>query len=136
MDKKQKLAIFKKSVRGLLKQNKQSICDGECVYLNPEGLRCAIGMLITKESYNPRIEYQSVADDNVKQALEESGIIVSDLSDGGFLRRLQLIHDDNEPYEWVDLFEDFAEREFSMSKKDAWKLVNSLKPVRKVRKGK
>lgn len=131
MDKKQKLAIFKKSVRGLLKQKKQSLCDEDCVYISPEGLRCAIGMLITKKAYNPKMEHQSPSDDKVKEALKESGIIVSDKSDEMFLKELQGIHDGNEPHEWVDLFTEFARVEFSMSEKEAKKLVKSLKPVRK-----
>ena len=131
MDTRKKLAIFKKSVRGLLKQNKQSLCDGDCVYLNPEGLKCAIGMLITEGSYNPKMEHSGPGDDRVQKALEKSGIIVSNESDVGFLTRLQNIHDGYEPCTWVDIFAYFARVEFSMSMVEAKKFVKSLKPKSK-----
>jgi hypothetical protein len=128
MIEKQKLDIFKKSVRGLLKQNKQSLCDGHCVYLSPEGLRCAIGMLITKESYNPKMENDSPSSEIVKNVLKKSGIIVSNIDDVNFLKQLQSIHDSFKPDEWFDLFVKFAGREFGLTEIEAKKLVKSLKP--------
>lgn len=130
MDETKKLVIFKKSVRGLLKQNKKSLCDGNCVYLSPEGLRCAIGMLITKESYDPRIENESPASNIVQKTLDKCGIYVDTESDILFLKALQSIHDANEPYEWMDLFIEFARAEFSMSEIEATALVESLQPKR------
>ena len=90
-------------------------------------------MLITKESYDPKMENQGPKNKTVKKALKKSSILVSNTSDEEFLTRLQNIHDHFEPYAWAHLFVDFARVEFSMSEKEAMKLVKSLKPVRKVK---
>lgn len=50
--------IFDTVVEHLMKQGKRSIVPGEttCVYRGPDGLKCAVGVLIADDEYDPEIE--------------------------------------------------------------------------------
>ncbi len=137
MDQKQKLAVFKKSVKGLLKQNKQSkinfISDGYayCAYRAEDGCKCAIGMLIKDETYLPSIEGASIEHNKVHKVLEKSGIKVETCGDINFLRGLQMIHDQFTPEWWEEEFTEFARKFLGFSQPNAIQLVTSLKPKEK-----
>jgi hypothetical protein len=53
--------IFDKVSRHLLKQGTRSTDELQCVYRGPGGLKCAIGVLIPDEAYDPKMEGVSAA---------------------------------------------------------------------------
>jgi hypothetical protein len=111
--------IFNRVAKHLLTQNARAVtmrftgATGDsssipvCRYRTPEGLRCAIGCLISDESYSSALEGHSATDDGVLEALEASGVPMRGL--GFSLRDLQDIHDNHQPREWRDLLAKFAE---------------------------
>lgn len=48
--------IFDTVVNHLRAQKVQSMFDGSCVYRTTDGLKCAIGGLLTDEEYSPKME--------------------------------------------------------------------------------
>lgn len=109
----EKQKIFNKVYRHLIKQNKQSIAadGGACLYRGPNGLRCAIGCLITNEEYTPNMEAGRRGGGNVF-ALHESKLLPKRLwKHVGLLRNLQVIHDSNPPKNWIQELNSCATRE-------------------------
>jgi hypothetical protein len=111
--------VFNRVARHLLTQNARAVTmrfitgagDSSsipvCRYRTPEGLRCAIGCLISDESYSSEMEGHATSHDTVLAALEASGVPVR----GGLglsLHDLQEIHDNHQPHEWRDLLAKFA----------------------------
>lgn len=93
--------VFDKVAVHLLTQRKKSFCEGDgprlvgCMYRNPEGLRCAVGVLIPDNRYNPNLEGVTADNPIVVDALE--GIC----SNIGLLMELQCIHDSLPVVEWA-----------------------------------
>ena len=53
--------VFDKVATHLLTQNCKSVDDfGRCFYRGPEGTKCAVGILIPDEQYNPSMEHHTV----------------------------------------------------------------------------
>ncbi len=84
----------------LLTQGERSMSideEGEeqCLYRGPNGLKCAIGVLIDDEYYLPNLEGESPFEGGVRRALELSGCSGEVVSDSGIstLSRLQRLHD-------------------------------------------
>lgn len=86
--------VFTYIVKHLLSQNEKSEDKiyHKCLYHNNDGLKCAIGCLITDEEYNTEFESKSW------------GTLVNKYSftreHSGLLKDLQVIHDAYEPTSW------------------------------------
>ena len=72
--------------------------DG-CAYHAPNGLKCAVGCLITEEAYSGALEGDLADDARVRAALEASGIVDEPFT-LDMLCRLQSIHDEEAPNRW------------------------------------
>lgn len=55
--------IFDTVARFLIKQGKQSMStmSGRCFYRSPDGLKCAVGCLLSDEDYTPTMENRTVS---------------------------------------------------------------------------
>ena len=96
------LELFDRVAEHLLKQNAKSISntDGnKCLYRGPNGLKCAVGFLITDEAYSGDIEDKHSDTPEVRAALIKSGIKL-DLDTIGMLSGLQNIHDSASVEDW------------------------------------
>lgn len=95
--------IFNKVKEHLLRQGRPSTDDIACRYRSPDGLKCAVGCLITDEAYDYNIEGKGVGNCSVIEALNKSGI------DGKFhsklLKKLQDIHDYTKAEKWESMLE-------------------------------
>ena len=91
--------IFNISASGLLKQGKASKDSSSCMYRGPNGLKCAIGMLIPDELYKPRFEGYSASGFGVRKALVKAGV-PNTVAFVNFLVRLQKVHDDHLVEDW------------------------------------
>lgn len=105
-----KQEVFDRVVKHLLTQNKKSWSDEiyDCAYRNNEGLKCAIGCLISDENYYPELERYCIDSKELQNAIIKSGIRLKidndDIYDPNgdllFLYELQKIHDNFEPDTW------------------------------------
>ena len=87
MDKQQ---IFDTVATHLLKQGKPALsAEGFCRYRTDGGLKCAVGVLISDDKYDGKMEGESIYDRKVQKGLP---FPVTE-EDVGFLRRLQSAHD-------------------------------------------
>jgi hypothetical protein len=102
--------IYKQCALHLLIQNKQSVNeDGMCRYRSSEGTSCAIGCFITDSQYK-RIQFKIEGDSiwSVSQRyLMDKGLTSAQRD---LLTRLQCIHDNKEPEQWLDNFIDLGTR--------------------------
>lgn len=95
--------IFDTVAAHLLQQNAKSVdFEGQCKYLNHDGLKCAVGCLIKHyeaglEGYPccPAILATCELDPSNREMLR-------------FLRRLQLVHDKNLVEDWPELLKEVA----------------------------
>ncbi len=139
LTKAKKLSIFKKVVKGLLKQNRKSVESIEscgygspnCQYRGKDGAKCAIGLLIKDKFYTPSIEQKGIMHADVSKTLINSGIPISENSDINFLRELQIIHDDYKPEDWMYEFTKMATDYFVLTVGEVNTLMNSLKPKKR-----
>ena len=96
--------IFDKVKTHLLAQGERALEGSMCVYHAQSGLKCAVGCLITEEAYIEALEGDTIdtADDlGLRAALEASGISL-DRTTINMLFRLQSIHDNVYPPDWVN----------------------------------
>lgn len=91
--------IFDTVSKHLLTQNKKSMGTKGCAYRGEDGCMCAVGALIRDEFYSEILEGNSVQVKIVINALELSGLELTEAT-GYLLNRLQLLHDTNEPEDW------------------------------------
>lgn len=91
--------IFNKVARHLLTQNKKSVLfsGGSCAYRGKDGLKCAIGCLISDDDYCFAMEGNSVTTLSydfpglgLREITEQSNLLLS----------FQNIHDNFPPNEW------------------------------------
>ena len=105
--------VFDRVAKHLLTQNKKSghwVCGTgfgrifDCLYRGPNGLKCAIGVLIPDEKYEP--EFEGLGAIN-KELCAAAGIshIGKD-----FLGDLQDIHDQHRPSRWAQKLRAFAKK--------------------------
>lgn len=104
--------VFDRVRAHLLAQGKKSLIiedDGRrsCRYRGPDGLKCAIGCLIHDEAYTPDLEDRHVRRLRVMRALEESGVMCTDLC---LLSDLQSVHDGIAPSEWAGALAEVGKR--------------------------
>jgi hypothetical protein len=96
--------IFNTVVAHLRKQqaksNIVSVGRSMCVYCSPEGLKCAVGCLITDEEYSPDME----TGQGVHALLADYPKIADRLgwSNRELLESLQLVHDHYQVERWED----------------------------------
>jgi hypothetical protein len=98
--------IFKKVSKHLLKQNKKSLRMGHemCQYRTPAGLSCAVGCLMTDAMYSPEFEGKGLTAGLQKALTPVLGVKHKKrLLKITLLRRLQSIHDNNDPAKWPRL---------------------------------
>jgi hypothetical protein len=91
--------------RHLLTQNAKSINGALCMYRDLEGRKCAVGVLISDEEYEPDMETCSATTLKCKfncKALE--GLPEKLLNDA------QIVHDNYDPKDWVVKLRALAER--------------------------
>lgn len=83
---------------------RSAIYDGHnryCVYRSPDGLKCAVGVLIPDEFYDSNLEGQPASSlTNLIPFLQNV--------DKYFLDKMQEIHDFRSPNNWEEAFEDIA----------------------------
>ncbi len=96
---------FTKVRNHLLTQMKKSNSDMMCLYRGPEGLKCAIGCLITDEEYSTNLEGLSINGSLLEHDIPSLKYLNKDL-----LFCLQNIHDNWEVSEWEDELKLLAER--------------------------
>jgi hypothetical protein len=66
--------LFDVSAAHLLKQRARSVSpSGRCLYRGPNGTMCAVGVLISDDNYNLRLEGRGVGHEAVLRALRDSG---------------------------------------------------------------
>lgn len=100
----------------LLKQGKRALGyhgpgkPERCVFHNPQGLKCAVGVFIPESHYMPGLEHEVLAEVGLKphcrlrEALLAGGVDTSLPGMQMLLKRLQGIHDRNLPdgeYSWA-----------------------------------
>jgi len=106
--------VFDRVKTHLLSQGKRALDEAQnCYYRSPDGLKCAVGCLITDENYDRNLEGYSIGADlgALKEALTKSGVNVEHPGMMLMLERLQSIHD-SEPVSsrWPEAL-DLLERE-------------------------
>lgn len=85
---------FNISAKHLVRQQKKSQDVPDSMYRNREGLKCAIGILISDRDYDKKMEGQSCDCGLVAAALLRAG------HDLDFCKKLQKIHDEIPPSKW------------------------------------
>jgi len=102
-----KQTTFNRVAKHLLKQKKRSIGKmfGECAYYGDNGLRCAVGCLISKKHYTSEMEGCSADDSPVESFLKSKGHDIYLCMD------LQNIHDYYKPSLWKAKLKKLAKAE-------------------------
>lgn len=102
--------IFNKVKTALLKQNVQcKDVNGNCVHINKNGLRCAIGHIIPNEIFDRKFNHSTLHELLIYPQFQV--ILPTDIdSDSGFyfLRDLQTIHDGYQPNDWAQELNNFC----------------------------
>ncbi len=101
--------IFDKVVAHLRKQNARSVMMLKCLYRGPNGLKCAVGCLISDDAYSRDLETRVVGASKVQSALLASGV-PNDETTIDMLRSLQQTHDYQDISNWEHYFMSIAER--------------------------
>jgi len=91
--------LFRKAVYNILKQNGRAFYGPSCVYLDPEGKRCAVGWLLTEEEAKATVGLESMDVEQLftrfpavgERLLEQTGMSREDGM--RFLSRMQQLHD-------------------------------------------
>ena len=106
MKKLTKQDIFNIVANGMLKQGKKSEDRGSssCLYRGPNGLKCAIGMLMPDNLYDSIMEGQSASESDVMKTLN----VPNTVAFADFLDNLQGVHDDHLPNDWDRELVNFA----------------------------
>lgn len=99
--------IFDQVTEHLMTQKRRAIRNGMCLYRVGK-LKCAVGVLIQDEFYDPVMESEGPGQPLVKDALRKSG--VKPFTDGteNLLLALQSVHDDFKPSQWPQPLRDVA----------------------------
>lgn len=126
---KTKLEIFTEVSKHLSTQNRRSVgVEGDCLYLAPNGDKCAVGCLIKPEFYKPSLEYHAMhsATPELSMALLNSGIS-DDQETVELLTELQHIHDNEPIICWKDELACLFRNHFGKSIKETRKFMKQLK---------
>ena len=96
-----RLNVFLAVANHLLAQMRRSIVDNRlCLYRSDEGLKCAVGCLISDEHYHEDLEKKTVSEELVRDALERSGVRIHDGTMLQFVGELQFVHDYSFAKDW------------------------------------
>jgi len=98
--------VFEQGARHLLTQMQKSVTIGstgysQCVYKNPEGLKCGAGIFIGEDEYDPNIENFNWI------FLTRNKIVPS--AHAGLITRIQSVHDQHDPKNWKSKLEQIAD---------------------------
>jgi len=94
MKKERSQELFNTIAEHLMKQNAQSINeDGNCLYKDAEGRKCAVGCLIPDDLYDAEIEGRMIVWDGAIYHLLLKVIPDVDREGAILLRELQKVHD-------------------------------------------
>ncbi len=96
--------VFNKVVTHLRKQGKQSRDTMRCLYLSPEGLKCAVGCLIPPEDYRKDMEGKTF-DCLLSDRYFHSSLIAKFNKHRDLLHRLQELHDCSSVYNILETWE-------------------------------
>jgi hypothetical protein len=113
--------IFDAVAIHLLEQGERSWdpLEEQCLYRGPNGLKCAVGALISDDAFDPDANHQPVDHPQVRQMLRFSGVPVS-AETVSLLSDLQAVHDlqiissnqywnrPNDPTSWPEQLEAVA----------------------------
>lgn len=100
-----KQEIFDTVAKHLLTQMERSESRKGCLYRGPNGLKCAVGVLIKDEFYSEELEYATADVSEVMAALEKSGVFYDEI-----MIDLQILHDEFYPVVWKASLNKVAER--------------------------
>lgn len=98
----QKQKLFDIASKHLIKQGKRSVAGGACLYRGPRGLKCAIGVLISDECYDPHLEGDPGEGFSIVNAVSETQGFSLDEAATDVLSYLQGIHDAENVSDWAD----------------------------------
>jgi hypothetical protein len=130
---KTKLEIFTEVSKHLLTQNRRSEgIEGDCLYLAPNGDKCAVGCLIKPEFYKSSMEFHAIhsATQELSKALLESGIS-DDQETVELLTELQHLHDNEPIICWKDELARLYRNHFGKSIKQSKEFMKKLKEMTK-----
>jgi len=85
--------IFDQVAIGLHKQGKMSITNGICKYRDENGAKCAVGLLITDEEYNPSMDIDDDDGTGLYMLMKKNLLPERLKSHLALLNNLQVIHD-------------------------------------------
>ena len=105
--------VFDRVKTHLLEQHERSISESEspsCAYRGYDGLKCAVGCLISDEHYSEDLEGEGANENIVKSALKKSGINTYNITIIDLLLDLQGMHDTENPDNWRDKLNVIAEK--------------------------
>lgn len=100
--------IFNTVVTHLRTQNAKAMnLNNDCQYRSDDGLKCAVGCLISDEDYDEKFEGRTVRDlcQSNMFSLDLESMIVKNID---LLSILQRIHDNNPIDQWEEFFSDVA----------------------------
>ena len=91
-------SIFNTAYTGMLAQNQRSqIGNDRCAYRGPNGLKCAVGMVLTNDEYNPLMNSESM---DVAELLDRGLLPDRLVPHLKLLDDLQIAHDCDHPRHW------------------------------------
>lgn len=93
--------LFTQVAKHLLAQNGRSVVAGKCKYRGDNGLKCAVGCLITDENYLPTAEGRPAWDAVVRKGVQDSGWTYDEETEP-LLLQLQAVHDHNAVHLWQE----------------------------------
>lgn len=100
-------AVFSFVAKHLLKQNCKSTGHWSCLYHSPDGLKCAVGALISDKDYDHRMERNDIAY-LLKDRLKTFPQLRPLLRFLPMLSSLQRVHDTTDPSHWKTNLENVA----------------------------
>lgn len=99
--------IFDTVVANLRKQGAPSVNGSWCRYRDSKGRKCAAGWLIPDTHYQECFEKNSI--NTIVENYGEKNIFGDEVESLRLIERLQEIHDDYEPEEWENEWEEIAD---------------------------
>lgn len=103
-----KQELFDRISKHLLKQNAKSIGIGGCRYRGDNGLKCAVGAIISDKRYSEKIEETNVYNQEVADCLP---VRYQGRGSIEFLAKLQKLHDQLPVDLWKQRLEEIAKDE-------------------------
>lgn len=104
--------IMEKVAKHLLAQGERSTLFGTCQYRGPEGLMCAVGVLIPDEEYTYRFEGLALKEGCAPDTSDLHRLLCRLYGEESFplLAALQSVHDHTSPRDWAERLGQVARR--------------------------